>query len=133
MKGVALVTLAACWTSTAPPPVEPTPPPQVAMRRTGSLRSPCDATVSHLLEIEHDELAGIPDYEDKLDAIRDAATASCIEMKWSDELIQCFAGTVDNSALRQCESLVTPDQGNDLMRRITEIVTGSNQPPPLGP
>jgi hypothetical protein len=96
-------------------------------------RSPCESTVDHLVEIERDELAKVPDFADKLDAMREVAVASCVETRWSAELLRCFSDTDDTTALSQCESLLTSDQTQDLMRRVTEILTGLTAPPPITP
>jgi hypothetical protein len=122
----------ACWTTKAQPdPVAPTPPPRpfVEARRTPPRASPCEQAVDHLAEIERDELSKIPDFADKLDALRDVTVASCDETHWSPELMACFNDTADTTALQQCQSLFTSDQTSDLMRRITEILTGLNGPP----
>jgi len=134
IRTLCLVALAACWTSSAPPAVEPQPPPQVvAKRATSSARSPCESTVDHLVEVEREELTKVPDFADKLDAMREVAVASCVDTQWSPELMRCFADTNDTSALSQCESLFTSDQTQDLMRRVTEILTGLTAPPPITP
>ncbi|MEO8548986.1 MAG: hypothetical protein ABI678_03410 [Kofleriaceae bacterium] len=133
-RALGLVVITACWTSSAPPPVEPQPPPPVAARRVASsARTPCETTVDHLVEIERDELAKVPDFADKLDTIREVAIASCLETQWSAEVIRCFSDTDDTSALSQCESLFTSAQTQDLLRRVTEILTGLNAPPPITP
>ncbi len=127
--------VAACWTSTAPPPVAPqleSPPVQVTRHRR-PLRSPCEVTIDHLVDIERDEISKIPDFVDKIDTIREVAIASCNETQWSPELMSCFGDTVDNTALAECQSLFTSDQTSDLMRRVTEVLTGVNGPPPITP
>jgi hypothetical protein len=134
IRASGLIVLAACWTGSAPPPVEPQPPPQVvAKHATSAARSPCEATVEHLVDVERDELAKVPDFADKLDAMREVAIASCVDTRWSPELMRCFADTDDTSALSQCESLLTSEQTQDLMRRVTEILTGLTAPPPITP
>jgi hypothetical protein len=127
-----LVTFGACWTTASPPPpVMPTPRPTpiVEAHRIAPRVSPCEQAVDHLAEIERDELSKIPDFADKLEALRDVTVASCEEAHWSAELMACFHDTADTTALQQCQSLFTSDQTSDLMRRITEILTGLNGPP----
>jgi hypothetical protein len=122
-------TLTGCWTSAQPPPVEPTspepPPPLVIARRSPLRRSPCEQTIDHLIDLLHDDLAKLRDFDDKLSSLRDAAISSCTEMHWSAELMHCFGDTVDNTALQQCQSLVTTEQTSDLMRRVTEVLSSS--------
>jgi hypothetical protein len=127
------VVLGSCWTTAQPTPVEPAtqPPAHVAeLRRSIPHASACEIAVDHLVEVERDELAKIPDFMDKIDAIREVTVASCDDTHWSPELMACFGDTVDTTALQQCQSLFTSDQTSDLMRRITEILTGLNAPPP---
>jgi hypothetical protein len=131
MKAAVLL-LAGCWTTASqPPPVAPAPQPKpfAEARRAPPRASPCEQAVDHLAEIERDELSKIPDFADKLDALRDVTVASCDETHWSPELMACFNDTADTTALQQCQSLFTSDQTSDLMRRITEILTGLNAPP----
>ena len=131
MKAAVLL-LAGCWTTASqPPPVAPAsqPKPFAEARRAPPRASPCEQAVDHLAEIERDELSKIPDFADKLDALRDVTVASCDETHWSPELMACFNDTADTTALQQCQSLFTSDQTSDLMRRITEILTGLNGPP----
>ncbi|MEO6771476.1 MAG: hypothetical protein ABI467_00450 [Kofleriaceae bacterium] len=125
--------LAGCWTSSPPPIVEPPAPPPVVARHRRPLHSPCEATIDHIVEVMQDELARIPDFADKLDAIRDVAVASCNETEWTPELRACFDNTADNTAIQECQSLFTSDQTSDLMRRMTEVLTGLNAPPPVTP
>jgi hypothetical protein len=47
--------------------------------------------------------------------------------------MHCFTDTVDNTALAECQSLFTTEQTTDLMRRISEVMTGQNAPPPISP
>ena len=125
--------LAGCWTNSPPAIVEPAPPPPVVARRSQPLHSPCEITIDHIVEVMHEELARIPDFADKLDAIRDVAVASCDETRWTPELHACFDNTTDNTAIQECQSLFTADQTTDLMRRMTEVLTGLNAPPPVTP
>ncbi len=134
IRGLLIATLAGCWTSTPPQVVEPAPPPpQVALHRAPPRQTPCAITVDHLIDVLHDELANVPDFVDKLDTIHDVAIASCEETKWSPEVMRCFSDTLDNTALAQCQSLLTMEQTADLARRMTEIMTGSIVPPPVTP
>jgi len=130
-----LIFLTACWTSAQPVAVAPAPEPTPSSltRHGPPAASPCEVAVDHLVDIERDELAKIPDFADKLDALRDVAVASCDETHWSPELMACFGDTADTSALQQCQSLFTSEQTSDLMRRITEILTGLTTPPPITP
>lgn len=131
MRAVLLLALSACWTTASPPPAAPTQQPTsfVEARRVAPRASPCEQAVDHLAEIERDELSKIPDFADKLEALREVTVASCDETHWSAELMACFNDTADTTALQQCQSLFTSGQTSDLMRRITEILTGLNGPP----
>jgi len=133
MKLALAMLCAGCWTAAAPPVVEPPPPPPVVAHRSPPLHSPCEVTIDHIVEVMHVELSRIPDFADKLDDIRDVAVASCDETKWTPELRSCFDNTTDNTAIQECQSLFTPDQTSDLMRRMTEVLTGLNAPPPVTP
>ena len=127
-----LVLLGGCWTAAQTPAIDPPPqqPAHVAeVRRSIPRASACEIAVDHLVEVERDELSKIPDFMDKIDAIREVTVASCDDTHWSPALMSCFADTVDTTALQQCQSLFTSDQTTDLMRRITEILTGLNAPP----
>jgi hypothetical protein len=97
-------------------------------RRSPVHRSPCEQTIDHLIDLLHDDLAKVRDFDDKLAALRDAAISSCTEMRWSAELMHCFGETDDNTALQQCQSLVSTDQTSDLMRRVTEVLAGAPTP-----
>ncbi len=129
-----LLLLSACWTQAAQPPPAPAPAPITApiVRHTSS-RSQCEVTVDHLAEIERDELSKVPDFADKLDDLHDLAVSSCEDSHWTVELMQCLDNTVDNTALSQCSSLFSPEQTQDLMRRVTEALTGLASPPPITP
>jgi len=116
MKLALAMLCAGCWTAAAPPVVEPPPPPPVVAHRSPPLHSPCEVTIDHIVEVMHVELSRIPDFADKL-----------------DELRSCFDNTTDNTAIQECQSLFTPDQTSDLMRRMTEVLTGLNAPPPVTP
>jgi hypothetical protein len=94
---------------------------------------PCELTVEHLIDVLHDELANVPDFADKLDMIHDVAIASCEETKWSLEVMRCFGDTQDNTALAQCQSLLTIEQTSDLARRMTMVMSGAVAPPPVTP
>ncbi|CAN5664342.1 hypothetical protein BH11MYX1_BH11MYX1_44150 [soil metagenome] len=134
MKLVFAGLLAGCWTSTPPQVIEPAqPPPSVIAHRPMPRQSPCELTVEHLIDVLHDELANVPDFADKLDTIHDIAVASCDETKWSPEVMRCFSATQDNTALAQCQSLLTMDQTSDLARRMTEVMSGAVSPPPVTP
>ena len=119
--------LAGCWTqTTATTPTAPPPDPQpVYVLRSHPMKSPCEVAIDHVLEISHDDLDRV--FAEKLDVIREASIESCSEMHWSQELVQCFTDTTDNSALGPCQSMLTPDQMSDLMKRISEAM---QQPPP---
>lgn len=126
-----LVGLAGCWTSTPPQVVEPAQPaPIVVAHRPRSRQSPCARTVEHLTDVLHDELANMPDFAN---TIHDVAIASCEESKWSPEALRCFSDTLDNTALAQCQSLLTMDQTSDLARRMTEVMSGANSPAHVTP
>jgi hypothetical protein len=133
IQTVCVCVLTGCWTSSPPVIVEPAPPPPVYVHRSQPLHSPCEVTVDHIVDVMHDELSRIPDFTDKLDALRDVAVASCDETKWTPELRACFDNTTDNTAIQECQALFTPDQTSDLMRRMTEVLTGLNAPPPVTP
>ena len=132
MKAALLVVLAGCWTTASSPrpsSPEPVPKPIAEAHRTIVRVSPCEQAVDHLAEIERDELSKIPDFADKLDTLHDITVASCDDMHWSPELMSCFADVSDASALQQCQSLFTTEQTTDLVRRISELLTGLNGPP----
>jgi hypothetical protein len=130
--GVVLL-VAGCWTSAPPPIVEPAAAAPIVAHRPVPRRSPCALTVDHLIDVLHDELANLPDFADKLETIHGVAIASCEDTHWSPEVMRCFDDTVDNTALAQCQSLLTMDQTTDLARRVTEVVSGASSPPPLTP
>jgi len=101
--------------------------------RSHPVKSPCEIAIDHVIDVSRDELDKITDFADKLQLIRDVSVDSCNDQHWSTELIHCFGDTADNSGLAQCQSLLTPDQTSDLMRRITEVLTQPAQPPPISP
>lgn len=127
--------LSACWTGAAQPPAEPPPPPSPAPRLVHHLapRTPCEITVDHLKDVEHDELSRVPDFADKLDELRDLAVASCEATHWTGELMDCLDHTADSTAVSQCGAFLTADQTQDLMQRIAEALMGLAAPPPIGP
>ncbi len=132
MRAALLLAITGCWTTASSrPPTAPEPPPTpiTEARRAPVRFSPCEQAVDHLAEIEHEELSKIPDFADKLETLRNITVVSCDDMHWSAELIACFNDTSDASALQQCQSLFTTEQTTDLVRRISEILTGLNGPP----
>ncbi len=134
MKLGVVLLVAGCWTSSPPRVVEPTSPsPPIVAHRSLPRLSPCALTVDHLIDVLHDELSSLPDFAEKLEQIHGVAIASCEETRWSPEVMRCFGDTVDNTALAQCQSLLTMDQTADLARRVTEVVSGPVSPPPLTP
>lgn len=134
MRALAVVVLGGCWTAQSTTPVAPPPDPQPPIvLRSHPVKSPCEIAIDHVIDVSRDELDKITDFADKLQLIRDVSVDSCNDQHWSTELIHCFGDTADNSGLAQCQSLLTPDQTSDLMRRITEVLTQPAQPPPISP
>jgi hypothetical protein len=128
---VVLVFAVGCWTTASAPPVAPPQDPQpTVVFRAHPAKSPCEVAIDHVIEISHEDLDKITDFSEKLPMIRDVSVDSCNEQHWSPELIHCLGETADNSSLAACQSLLTPDQTSDVMRRITEVMTQPSQPPP---
>ncbi|MCW5806356.1 MAG: hypothetical protein KIT31_28585 [Deltaproteobacteria bacterium] len=130
---VALV-VGGCWHATpeAPgvaavvePPPEQTPDGSNPAWRPRNTPSPCDASMARAFELAYDELQRVPQLRNKVDDVRHAAAASCREMGWTPETLACFDAATAGRDVIHCAGRLTPDQSNDLQRRMEAIMSGT--------
>jgi hypothetical protein len=136
MRIALLVLVAACWRTTPPAPAPVAAPPPVtagritfqAPRRTGCMR-----TLDGALDKLRTELTGTGMPEAIVDELHAAALESCETMRWSTELLACYDAANTATDLGGCQTMMSPEQTEDLTRRMMEIVSrmhASQVPPP---
>jgi hypothetical protein len=128
-----LVLVAACWreapVSEPRPIVEREPPPASYTRYTQPPPpSRCDAVIGHLLEVFQPELAQAGFKDDVVARLEIAATSSCHETRWSDELLDCFGGVSASDAFSKCQAQMSSLQIDDLQKKMVEVMSAANQP-----
>jgi len=135
--GMLGIFLGACWRDAPPdpPPHLEVPAPASAGFAAYRPRAPseCARVLADIVEKLRPELAkaGVP--ESTIDELQDAATASCEQMAWSGELIACYAAATTPNDLGPCHTLMTPEQTDDITRRMMEIVSRVHAVPPPPP
>jgi hypothetical protein len=125
------VTVAGCWTATAAPPEPPVARPEPsAPARGGRARAitACATAIDRAVELSHDDLERIAAIKDNLQAIRDAAVESCQAQGWSSESLACFGRAADSAELQGCQSQLTPEQNEDLTRRMVDAMSAGMTP-----
>jgi hypothetical protein len=119
----ALVLVAACWSST-PPPQQPAPAPVPVATTTPppARASRCATVIAHTMDLSRDQLEKLDGVRDHLDAIREAAIASCEEMHWSDEALRCYGDAPTEADVAGCGTTLTLEQNKDLGRRMMQAM-----------
>jgi hypothetical protein len=128
-----LLLLTACWTSSQPsatalPPPQPTEPVASSSQfRARPARTSCRTTIDRLAEQLGPEIAttGLP--EATMDALAETAIESCLQLDWSPDLMQCFASIQDPSEMSNCQQLMSPEQSDDLQKRVMEVISRMSQ------
>lgn len=133
MRIALLVVLAAgCWRST--PVVEPTevterePEPVHARYHQPPAPSRCDSVIGHLLDVFKPELAQAGFKDDVVAKLEMAASESCHETRWSDELLDCFSAVAATDAFAKCQAQMSSTQIDDLQKKMVEVMSAANNP-----
>jgi hypothetical protein len=136
MRIALLVLVASCWGTSQPAPAPaPTPEPVAASKITfrAPRRTGCMRTLDAALDKLRTELTGTGMTDAIIDELRDAALESCESMRWSSELLACYDAANTATDLGGCQTMMSPEQTEDLTRRMMEIVSrmhASQVPPP---
>lgn len=129
-----LLVLAGCWRSVpADQPIvrpEREPEPERVRARYHQPVSPsrCDAVIGHLLDVFKPELAQAGFKDDVVAKLEIAASASCHETRWSDELLDCFAGVSASDAFARCQAQMSTAQVDDLQKKMVEVMSAATNP-----
>jgi hypothetical protein len=130
-----LLLLTACWSNSQPaatlPPPQPSEPAASSSNfRPHPPRNSCRTTVDRLADQIRPEMqkTGLP--EATMDALAETTVESCLAMDWSPDLMQCFATIQDPSEMSTCQQLMSPEQSDDLQKRIMDVISKMGQLPP---
>ena len=127
-----LVFVAACWREA--PVVEPRPlaerDSEVSHARYHPPPAPsrCDSVIGHLVEVFRPELAQTGLKDDVVARLEIAAAASCHEMRWSDELLDCFEAISASDGFAKCHGQMTAAQIDDLQKKMVEVMSTAHTP-----
>lgn len=134
MRGAWLVVVTGCWT--APPPIPPGPatalvaPPLAGGRRGPSWHARrCATAMAHVVDLSRDDFVQGGFSDALLDEVRDATTASCVELAWAPELLDCYDQSATTTDMNACQDQMSHEQRDDVARRMMEILTRAVPPP----
>jgi len=124
-----LLVLAGCWTGSSATPTTPEQPTPTRPEPAGGLE--CAGVVAHAMEISKEELAKTAK-PDQIERVRIAAIDTCLELRWSQELLGCFNGARTSDDLGTCQSKMTKAQNDDMQKRLVEAIQDSPAANPCG-
>jgi hypothetical protein len=141
MRALVVLLLAGCWHDVSPPPLVPSTDTSTAAdddaliaRRNRRPGGPDCSSLGPAME----QLFNRTGFQNQMPQVLEAVTQSCVEDGWSMELVQCFIDASDTSNAEQCarddRGLLSPQQMENLQRRLMQAMTQSvPQPPPTPP
>lgn len=90
--------------------------------------SRCDAVIGHLLGVFKPELAQAGFKDDMVAKLEMAASASCHETRWSDDLLDCFEGVSATDAFAKCQAQMSSAQIDDLQKKMVDVMSATANP-----